>query len=164
MQRNGIHPSGSTKVSPFELARILRVFWIGLALRCGLVLTLQATGVERSLKLTKDAFLYDSVGKQIAEHYQTNGGTSWPDRVSGVLDHLYEHFVGLTYYFTDDSMLAVRLVNVLAGCLVILQRGEWLGTSPTQTPPIAVDCGRAFFRRSFTTRACRCGMHKAHWQ
>ncbi|MDA0917887.1 MAG: glycosyltransferase family 39 protein [Planctomycetota bacterium] len=120
MQKNGMIPSGATKVSPFELARILRVFWIGLTLRCGLVLTLQATGVERSLKLTKDAFLYDSVGKQIAEHYRTNGGTSWPDRVSGVLDHMYEHFVGLTYYLTDDSMLAVRLVNVLAGCLVIL--------------------------------------------
>ena len=113
-------PSGSTKVSPIELARILQVFWIGLGLRCGLVLTFQATGVERSLKLTKDAFLYDSVGRQIAEHYRTNGGTSWPDRVSGVLDHLYEHFVGLTYYLTDDSMLVVRLINVLAGCLVIL--------------------------------------------
>ena len=98
----------------------MRIFWIGLGLRCGLVLTLQATGLERSLKLTKDAFLYDSVGKQIAEHYRTNGGTSWPTRVSGVLDHLYEHFVGLTYYLTDDSMLVVRLVNAMCGCLVIL--------------------------------------------
>jgi hypothetical protein len=108
------------KVSSLEFARIMRIFWVGLGLRFGLVLTLQATGLERSLKLTKDAFLYDSVGKQIAEHYRTNGGTSWPLRVSGVLDHLYEHFVGLTYYLTDDSMLIVRLINALAGCLVIL--------------------------------------------
>ena len=98
----------------------MRVFWIGLGLRFGLVLTLQSTGLERTLKLTKDAFLYDRVGKQIAEHYRTNGGTSWPDRVTGVLDHLYEHFVGLTYYLTDDSMLVVRLINALAGGLVIL--------------------------------------------
>lgn len=108
------------RVSGLEFARILRVFWIGLGLRFGLVLVLQATGLERTLKLTKDAFLYDSLGKQIAEHYRTNGGTSWPGRVSGVLDHLYEHFVGLTYYLTDDSMLVVRLCNSLAGCLVIL--------------------------------------------
>lgn len=81
---------------------------------------LQVTGLERTLKLTKDAFLYDSVGKQIAEHYRTNGGTSWPDRVTGVLDHLYEHMVGLIYYMTDDSMLMVRLINALAGSLVIL--------------------------------------------
>lgn len=144
-----MHPSGSTKVSPNELARILRVFWIGLGLRCGLVLTLQATGVERSLKLTKDAFLYDSVGKQIAEHYRTNGGTSWPGRVSGVLDHLYEHIVGLTYYFTDDSMLVVRLINVLAGCLVIL--ATWRMARYVTDADTAYRCGlwACFFPTQF---------------
>lgn len=115
-----LEQESARRVSPVEFSRILRVFWIGFMLRAGLVLTLQATGLERSLKLTKDAFLYDRVGKQIAEHYRTNGGTSWPNRVTGVMDHLYEHFVGLIYYLTDDSMLVVRLVNVLAGCLVIL--------------------------------------------
>lgn len=115
-----LYSEQSPRVSGIEFARILRVFWIGLGLRVGLVLVLQATGLERTLKLTKDAFLYDNLGKQIAEHYRTNGGTSWPGRVSGVLDHLYEHFVGLTYYLTDDSMLVVRLCNSLAGCLVIL--------------------------------------------
>lgn len=115
-----LEQESTRRVSPLELSRILRVFWMGFMLRTGLVLTLQATGLERSLKLTKDAFLYDRVGKQIAEHYRTNGGTSWPSRVTGIMDHLYEHFVGVTYYLTDDSMLVVRLVNVLAGCLVIL--------------------------------------------
>lgn len=115
-----LYTEQSPRVSGLEFTRILRVFWIGLGLRFGLVLVLQATGLERTLKLTKDAFLYDRIGKQIAEHYRTNGGTSWPGRVSGVLDHLYEHFVGLTYYLTDDSMLVVRLCNSLAGCLVIL--------------------------------------------
>ena len=85
MQSNGmLYSEPSPRVSGSEFARILRIFWIGMVLRVGLVLTLQATGLERTLKLTKDAFLYDRVGKQIAEHFRTNGGTSWPDRVSGV--------------------------------------------------------------------------------
>lgn len=132
-----------------EWQRILRIFWIGLGLRVGLVLTLQATGLERTLKLTKDAFLYDRVGKQIAEHYRTNGGTSWPDRVTGVLDHLYEHFVGLTYYFTDDSMLVVRLFNALAGCLVIL--ATWRMARYVTDAETAFRCGlwACFFPTQF---------------
>lgn len=137
------------KILPFEFARIMRVFWIGLVLRCGLVLTLQLTGLERTLKLTKDAFLYDRVGKQIAEHYRTNGGTSWPDRVTGVLDHLYEHFVGLTYYVTDDSMLVVRLINALAGCLVIL--ATWRMARYVTDAETAFRCGlwACFFPTQF---------------
>jgi hypothetical protein len=132
-----------------EFARILRVFWIGLGLRVGLVLTLQATGLERTLKLTKDAFLYDRVGKQIAEHYRTNGGTSWPDRVTGVLDHLYEHFVGLVYYVTDDSMLVVRLINALAGCIVIL--ATWRMARYVTDAQTAYRCGMwaCFFPTQF---------------
>lgn len=105
---------------PLEKVRILQLFWIGLLLRLALVLTFQVTGVDQTLNLTKDATLYDNVGKKIAEHYRSGGETRWPYRVSGFLDHLYEHFVGVTYYLTDDSMLAVRLVNVLCGSLVIL--------------------------------------------
>jgi hypothetical protein len=107
-------------VTHAEIVRILRIFWLGLLLRVALVLAFQFTGVERTLKLTKDAFLYDRIGKQIAEYFRTGGETDWPARVTGVLDHLYEYFVGVTYYLTDDSMLAVRLVNALCGSLVIL--------------------------------------------
>lgn len=107
-------------VSPFEYSKIMRVFWLGMSLRLGFAIFLQMTGVEKSLKLTKDAFLYDRTGKAIAEYYRTNGGTSWPSRTTSVFNHMYEHFVGLTYYYTDDSMLMVRVVNVLAGSLVIL--------------------------------------------
>jgi hypothetical protein len=149
VQKNGMLSLGSTKVSPIEFARIMRIFWIGLGLRFGLVLMLQATGLERTLKLTKDAFLYDSVGKQIAEHYRTNGGTSWPDRVTGVLDHLYEHFVGLTYYFTDDSMLVVRLINAIAGCLAIL--ATWRMARYVTDADTAYRCGlwACFFPTQF---------------
>lgn len=138
-----------SKLCGSEFQRIIRVFWIGLGLRVGLVLVLQATGLERTLKLTKDAFLYDNLGKQIAEHYRTNGGTSWPGRVSGVLDHLYEHFVGLTYYLTDDSMLVVRLCNSLAGCLVIL--ATWRMARYVTDADTAYRCGlwACFFPTQF---------------
>ena len=144
-----LYSEQSPRVSGFEFTRILRVFWIGLGLRVGLVLVLQATGLERTLKLTKDAFLYDNLGKQIAEHYRTNGGTSWPGRVSGVLDHLYEHFVGLTYYLTDDSMLIVRLFNSLAGCLVIL--ATWRMARYVTDADTAYRCGlwACFFPTQF---------------
>jgi hypothetical protein len=150
VQGKGMLPQESMrKVQPFEFTRIMRVFWIGLVLRYGLVLTLQLTGLERTLKLTKDAFLYDRIGKQIAEHYRTNGGTSWPDRVSGVLDHLYEHFVGLTYYLTDDSMLVVRLINALAGCLVVL--ATWRMARYVTDAETAYHCGlwACFFPTQF---------------
>lgn len=144
-----LYSNQSPRVSGIEFARILRIFWIGLGMRFGLVLVLQATGLERTLKLTKDAFLYDRLGKQIAEHYRTNGGTSWPDRVTGVLDHLYEHFVGLTYYLTDDSMLVVRLCNSLAGCLVIL--ATWRMARYVTDADTAYRCGlwACFFPTQF---------------
>jgi len=150
VQGNGmLYSEPPLRVSGGEFARILRVFWIGMMLRVGLVLTLQATGLERTLKLTKDAFLYDRIGKQIAEHYRTNGGTSWPYRVSGVLDHLYEHFVGLTYYLTDDSMLVVRLCNSLAGGLVIL--ATWRMARYVTDSDTAYRCGlwACFFPTQF---------------
>lgn len=150
MQSAGVnHLLSMNKVAPVELSRILRIFWIGLGLRVGLVLTLQATGLERTLKLTKDAFLYDRIGQQIAEHYRTNGGTRWPGRVTGVLDHLYEHFVGAVYYFTDDSMLVVRLINALAGCLVSL--ATWRMARYVTDADTAYRCGlwACFFPTQF---------------
>lgn len=107
-------------VTPAEHSRILRLFAWGLLARVILLLVFHFTTVERTLKLTNDAYLYDRIGQQIAEHYRTGGSTVWPDRVSGILDHLYEHFVGITYYLTNDSMLAVRLINAVCGSLVVL--------------------------------------------
>jgi len=83
-------------VKAAEHVRILQLFGVGLMLRLALALAFQITGLDRTLGLTKDANLYDSVGKRIAEHYRSGGETRWPFRVSGFLDHLYEHFVGVT--------------------------------------------------------------------
>ncbi len=117
----------------------MRVFWIGLTLRLALATFLQITGVEKSLKLTKDAFLYDQTGKAIAEYYRTNGGTSWPARTTSVFNHFYEYFVGITYYFTDDSMFVVRIINVIAGSLVIL--ATWRMARYITLPETAFRCG-----------------------
>ena len=126
-------------VSRLERTRIMRIFWIGMVLRLGIATFLQLSGVEKTLSLTKDAFLYDETGKAIAEYYRTNGGTSWPDRTTSVFNHMYEHFVGLTYYLTDDSMFVVRVVNVLAGSLVIL--ATWRMARYVTDPDTAYRCG-----------------------
>lgn len=126
-------------VTSNEYSRIMRVFWIGLTLRLALATFLQITGVEKSLKLTKDAFLYDQTGKAIAEYYRTNGGTSWPARTTSVFNHFYEYFVGITYYFTDDSMFVVRVINVIAGSLVIL--ATWRMARYITLPETAFRCG-----------------------
>lgn len=106
--------------TPAETARILNLFWLGLLLRLVLVLVFHVTDVEQTLNLTNDASLYDRVGRKIAEYYRSGGESSWPVRVSGFIEHLYEHFVGVTYYLTGDSVLAVRALNALSGSLVIL--------------------------------------------
>lgn len=108
------------QITAAEKVWILRVFVIGLLLRLALALVFEFTNLEQSLNLTKDASLYDRVGKKLAKYYQSDGETTWPGRVSGFVDHLYEHIVGITYYLTDDSVLAVRVINILCGSLVIL--------------------------------------------
>lgn len=115
--RAGTPPNSITTV---ETARIIRLFGIGLLLRIVLLLAFHFTGLEQTLVLSKDAVLYDQMGKQIAEYYRTGGATAWPAHVTGVLDHLYEHFVGVTYYLTGDSKLAIRLINAICGSFVIL--------------------------------------------
>ncbi|APZ95938.1 putative membrane protein [Fuerstiella marisgermanici] len=110
----------SQKISRGERRKVLGLFWTGFTVRVSLLLLLHFSGVERSLRLTKDAFLYDSLGRQIADYYRSSGKTAWPSRVTGVIDHLYEHVVGIIYYMSGDSMMAVRLINALAGSLVIL--------------------------------------------
>ena len=107
-------------ITPAEKVKILRLFFVGLLLRLAVVLVLHFSAIERTLKLTQDASLYDRMGKQIANYFRNGGETNWPFRVSNVLGHLYEYFVGITYYLTDDSVLAVRVVNALCGSLVIL--------------------------------------------
>jgi len=127
------------EIEPAENVRILRLFRFGLLLRLALALAFQISGVDQTLNLTKDANLYDSVGKKIAEHYRSGGETKWPGRVSGFLDHFYEHLVGATCYVTDDSMLAIRLINVLCGSLVILV--TWRMARDVADADIAYRCG-----------------------
>ena len=111
---------GGIQSNEVSRSRIISLFWQALLLRVGLAMLLQLTGLEGSLKLTKDGVLYDSLGQEIAEYYRTSGRTPWPERVDGILDHLYEHTVGVIYYFTGDSMLMMRILNALAGSLVVL--------------------------------------------
>tara|TARA_R110002072_G_scaffold303069_1_gene492572 strand:+ start:45815 stop:47107 length:1293 start_codon:yes stop_codon:yes gene_type:complete len=110
----------TNSITSAETARIIRLFGLGLLLRMVLLLAFHFTGVEQTLVLSKDAALYDQMGKQIAEYYRTGGATAWPAHVTGTLDHLYEHVVGVTYYLTGNSILAIRLINAICGSLVIL--------------------------------------------
>lgn len=116
----GVSCASTNSISSTETARIIRLFGLGLLLRSVLLLTLHFTGLEQTLALSKDAVLYDQMGRQIAEYYRTGGATAWPDHVAGVPDRLYEHIVGLIYYVTGDSILFVRLANAICGSLVIL--------------------------------------------
>jgi 4-amino-4-deoxy-L-arabinose transferase-like glycosyltransferase len=94
------------------------LFCAGFGARIALVLFFMITDVDRTYRLTKDGFFYDQIGKEIAEYYRTGGVTEWPRRVFSVVDFLYEHIVGIVYYLTDDSMLAMRCINAAAGAFV----------------------------------------------
>ena len=95
----------------------LTLFCVGFSARLALVLFFMLTGVDRTYRLTKDGFFYDRIGREIAEYYRSGGATEWPRRVSAVIDFLYEHLVGIVYYVTDDSMVAMRLCLSLCGRL-----------------------------------------------
>lgn len=85
------------------------------------MLAFETTGIERTLRLTKDAFLYDQIGKDLAQYWRTGGATTWPGRVGDTpIDSLFEYEVGLVYYLTGDMMVMVRIINVFAGSLVPL--------------------------------------------
>lgn len=111
----------ATPVSRMEWATVRKWLLIAFAARFALMLVFETTGIERKLRLTKDAFLYDRVGQEIAQYWRTGGATTWPTRVGDTpIDALFEYEVGIVYYFTGDMMVVVRMINVLAGSLVPL--------------------------------------------
>lgn len=95
-----------------------KVFYTGFLVRMSIVTFFMITGIDRTYRLTKDGFFYDRMGKQIAEYYRSGGLTEWPRRVTAVIDFLYEHLVGIVYYLTDDSMLAMRCLNAAVGAFI----------------------------------------------
>ena len=92
----------------------------GFAIRLALMLVIHISGAEKSMSLTKDAFLYDRVGMQIGEYYTTMGATEWPARVTGFVDFGWEHFIGLVYYVLGHNPIAIKMVCVTVGALVPL--------------------------------------------
>lgn len=82
------------------------------------MLLIHVSGAEKSMSLTKDAFLYDRAGLGIAEYYWTQGATEWPARVTGFIDFAWEYFIGIVYYVIGHNPLAIKLVCVIAGTLV----------------------------------------------
>ena len=84
------------------------------------MLLIHFSGAEKSMSLTRDAFLYDEVGAAIAEYYTTNGSTAWPARVRSVVDFGWEHFIGIVYYLFGREPLLIKLVCVFVGAMVPL--------------------------------------------
>jgi hypothetical protein len=97
---------------------ISRWLVLGFAVRLLLMLIIHFSGAEKSMSLTRDAFLYDRVGAEIAQYYVSGGIESWPDRVTGVVDFGWEHFIGLVYYFFGHDQLYIKMVCVIIGSLV----------------------------------------------
>ena len=95
-----------------------RILFLGFACRLCLMLTLHVTEAEKDLGLTKDGFLYERVGQEIADYFRTGGMSEWPTRVNSFFDAMFEWEVGAIYYLTWDSAFVVKLINVIAGSLV----------------------------------------------
>lgn len=96
----------------------MRWILIAFAIRLLLMLIIHFSEADASMNLTKDAFLYDSVGREIGEYYVSGGSTSWPARVTGFVDFGWEHFIGIVYYIIGYNPLAIKFTCVLAGALV----------------------------------------------
>lgn len=96
----------------------MRWLLIAFVFRLLLMLIIHISGADVSMKLTKDAFLYDNVGREIGEYYDSGGATSWPARVTGVVDFGWEHFIGLVYSVIGYNPLAIKFTCVIAGTLV----------------------------------------------
>lgn len=96
--------------------------WVTIAflIRLSLMLVIHTSGAEESMRLTRDAFLYDEVGLAIAEYYTSGGSTAWPSRVTSVVDFGWEHFIGVVYYLFGYEPLLIKFVCVCAGTLVTL--------------------------------------------
>lgn len=93
---------------------------IGLLIRLLLMMVIHFSGAEKSMNLTKDAFLYDSVGLQISEYLKSDGQAPWPERVEGYVDFAWEWFIGVTYYFFGYEPLIIKLFTVVVGAMVPL--------------------------------------------
>lgn len=93
---------------------------VAFVIRLALMLVIHFSGAEESLRLTRDAFLYDEVGLAISEYYVSGGSTAWPARVTGFVDFGWEHFIGVVYYLFGYEPLLIKLVCVCAGALVAL--------------------------------------------
>jgi len=96
--------------------------WIvfGFVVRFLLMLIIHFSGAEKSMSLTRDAFLYDRVGWEIAQYYESQGMGGWPARVTGVIDFGWEHFIGIVYYILGHEPLFIKMVCVVIGSLVPL--------------------------------------------
>ena len=101
-------------------ATVVRWILIAFAVRLLLMLLIHISGADVSMRLTKDAFLYDRVGREIGEYYRSGGTTSWPTRVTGVVDFGWEHFIGIVYYIVGYNPIAIKFICVIAGTLVPL--------------------------------------------
>ena len=103
---------------PSMQANVMRWLLIGFSIRLMLMLLIHISDADVSMSLTKDAFMYDRVGREIGEYYASGGITSWPSRVTGVVDFGWEHFIGIVYYIVGYNPLAIKFACVIAGSLV----------------------------------------------
>ncbi|MEM9941750.1 MAG: glycosyltransferase family 39 protein [Planctomycetota bacterium] len=99
---------------------ISKWIWFAFLLRLVLMVFIHFTEVDKSMSLTKDAFLYDRVGTEMANYFSSNGQQPWPSRVEGYVDFCWEWFIGLTYYTFGHEPLLIKLVTVVTGALVPL--------------------------------------------
>jgi len=110
--------SGGYAVGPhFDIKKWVM---IGFLVRFILMLVIHFSGAEESMKLTKDAFLYDRVGLEIAEYYSSNGMTGWPPRVKGFIDFGWEFVIGFVYYLIGHNPLVIKMICVVAGTMIPL--------------------------------------------
>ena len=108
-------------VSLLERADVRRWIVFAFVARFALAMFFEVSGVERSMRLTRDAFLYERVGAELADYWRSDGATPWPSRVGATpLDCLFEYEVGVVSYLSGGSLLLIRLINVIAGTLVPL--------------------------------------------
>lgn len=90
---------------------------IGFAIRVSLMLLIHFSNAEKELSLTKDAFLYDNVGVQLAQYLRTGDPNDWPVRLAGVIDFGWEYLIGGIYYLIGHQPLVIKSICVLASLI-----------------------------------------------
>ncbi|MCH2211641.1 MAG: hypothetical protein MK110_10080 [Fuerstiella sp.] len=111
-----------------------RLFVTALLVRLALAVFFNVTELDRTLRLTKDGFVYTAAGSQIAEYYRSGGTTEWPQRVEGVINFLFYYIVGGIFFLTFDSLFMLRVMTCLAGaftCVVIWRISRYITDGPT---------------------------------